>query len=123
MAGRQDPKAGFWYGYDAEESGIKTQMDDNWTKVGTLVQITVKDRTHTAPPASPLNGDTYIPKAPSTGVWVGMENKLAVWRTDTAAWQFYTAPDGWLAVITSEGAYGTLSVSKSGAWSPGMALT
>ncbi len=123
MTGIQDPKMGFWYGYDEEESGIKVQMDDNWTKVGTLSQITVTDRTHTAPPGSPANGDTYIVKATATGVWAGMENKIAVWRSGPAAWQFYTPKAGWMAVITSEGTYGTLSTFNGTVWSPGLTLT
>lgn len=123
MAGVQDPKMGLWYGYAAEESGINLQMDDNWTKVGALMQICVIDRTHTAPPAGPANGDTYIVKATATGAWVGMENRIAVWRSSAAAWSFYTPKNGWMAVIDAEGTYGTLTVFKGSAWSPGLALT
>lgn len=42
----------------------------------------VLNRTLTAPPGSPNDGDIYIPAAVATGAWVGFEDLLVQWRTN-----------------------------------------
>ena len=125
MPGVQEPKMGFWQGYNEEESGIKTAMDFNWRMVGALAQITATNRNLTVAPSSPIDGQTHIVAASgATGVWVGMEKKIAIWRgSPISAWEFYTPKAGWLAIITSEGTYGTLTIFNGSVWSPGMTMT
>lgn len=122
MAGIQDPKLDLWYGWNEDESGLKDQLDANWRKLGVLIQLRVIDRTHTAPPSTPADGDTYIVKATATGVWVGQENNIAVWRAALGVWEFYVAKNGYVANIRSEGTLGKLSTFDGTAWSTGLAL-
>jgi hypothetical protein len=123
MPAHQEGVSGLYFGWDSDESGIKNQLDANWQKVGTLLQISVISRVLTAPPGSPANGDCYIPATGATGVWTGKVGQLAVYRSELTAWEFYAPKNGWQAVIVNEGTWGTLSTYKSGAWSPGMAMT
>ena len=67
-----------------------------------LIQCNVIDNTPT-PPASPSDGDTYIVGTGATGVWSGHDNAIAYYTTQnlsTAAWEFWTPKDGWLASVT-----------------------
>ena len=71
--------------------------------IQTLVQANVKDMTHTAPPLSPSNGDTYVVAGPvASGLWSGQVNALAYWAVDpqdgvatSGIWEFYTPSAGW----------------------------
>ena len=65
-----------------------------------LVQLTVADRTRTAPPASPVEGQRHIIAAAPTGAWAGHAGKIALWLD--AAWQFVTPLAGWRAWVTAE---------------------
>ena len=44
-----------------------------------LVQSSVINRTTTAPPGSPADGDSYIIASPATGVWAGKETDIATY--------------------------------------------
>lgn len=48
----------------------------------------VLDRTLTAPPGSPNDGDIYIPLATATGAWTGLEDLLVQWRNNV--WKVIT---------------------------------
>jgi hypothetical protein len=76
-----------------------------------LVQLTVKDRSLTTPPVSPILGDRYIVPAGATGAWAGQTNKIALF--ENAVWQFFTALTGWQAYITDEAA---VAVFNGTAW-------
>ena len=76
-----------------------------------LVQPAVKSRTVTAPPGSPVEGDTYIVAPAATGEWAGKDGKFACWLN--GAWSFRTPADGWLAYVVDTG---QLAVHQSGAW-------
>ena len=44
-----------------------------------LVQLTVTDRTRTAPPPGPVEGQRHIIAAAPTGAWAGQAGKIALW--------------------------------------------
>jgi len=49
-------------------------------------RIQVIDNSLTAPPASPINGQVYIPSATASGLWVGHEEKLVFTNDDGTTW-------------------------------------
>ena len=65
-----------------------------------LVQLTVTDRTRTAPPPGPIEGQRHIIAAAPTGAWAGQAGKIALWLD--GAWQFVTPLTGWRAWVTAE---------------------
>lgn len=122
MAAVQEIISKLWYGWSSGEGGMKNQMDANWLRIGALMNISVISRSLTSAPASPSDGAAYIVAASASGIWSGKSTQIAVYRAALSAWEFYEPKDGWLAVVTSEGAWGTQTVYKSGSWSPGVAL-
>lgn len=82
-----------------------------------LVQLSVKDRTTTAPPGAPVEGDRWIIPAGATGLWAGRTNQIALW-TD-AAWSYFTPLPGWVCFIESEG----IVVYANSAWQSVSVLT
>lgn len=65
-----------------------------------LVQLTVEDRTRTAPPAAPAEGQRHIVAVAPTGDWAGQAGKIAYWLD--GQWQFLTAMTGWRARVLGE---------------------
>jgi len=65
-----------------------------------MVQLSVLDRTRTAPPSSPVLGQTHLVAASATGAWAGRDRQLAVWNG--TAWEFHTALTGWRAYVQAE---------------------
>ncbi|KPU45823.1 hypothetical protein OXPF_06120 [Oxobacter pfennigii] len=63
-------------------------------------QASVKNRTTTAPPASPAAGDRYIIPASATGAWSGKQNQIAEWQS--GAWVYYPPSEGWTAYVDEE---------------------
>ena len=119
MPAQQEPTMDLYYGYDSGESGWENQIDSNFVKIGSLMQISVIDRNLTAPPGSPADGDCYIPATASTGAWVGHDGKIAMYRSLLTAWEFYTPKVGWLAYIQDEE---VLSAYKVAGWGAGIAI-
>ena len=78
-----------------------------------VVQISVKDRDRTAPPASPTEGQRHIVAAGATGAWSGKDGRVAMWRDGD--WGFAAPLPGWLAWVETEGA---LVVRGASAWTP-----
>jgi hypothetical protein len=62
-------------------------------------QASVKNRTTTTPPTSPVSGDRYIIPAAASGIWSGKANQIAEYTT---AWTYYTAVVGWTAYVDDE---------------------
>jgi Protein of unknown function (DUF2793) len=112
-----DPNLALAYGWGLGESGWNTGADANAKKLGTVVQLSVKDRDLATPPASPAQGDRYLVPATGNGVWANKATQIAVWVG--AAWEFYAPRTGWLAYIEDEA---VLSVFKPSGWSAGLAL-
>ena len=77
-----------------------------------VVQLSVADRTLTAPPATPAEGERHIVAAGATGAWTGKGGQVAMWRD--GAWGFAAPKLGWLAWVAAEGA---IVVRGASAWS------
>ena len=65
-----------------------------------VVQLGVRDRSASAPPATPGDGDRYIVAAGGTGAWVGRDNSIAAYQD--GAWAFFRPAVGWVAWIADE---------------------
>ena len=64
------------------------------------VQLTVVSRALSDPPLEPQDGKCYIPRAPATGAWSGLEDKLIAFQN--GGWQLLPAKGGWLAWVLDE---------------------
>ena len=60
-----------------------------------MVQLAVIDRSRTAPPASPAQGDRHIVASGATGAWAGWDNAVAYWVD--GAWTRLAPRAGWTA--------------------------
>jgi len=96
MPAKQEPNIGINYGWDAGESGINLQLDENWKAIGALLQLSVVSATDNIP-TSPAAGDRYIIPTGATGVWSTHVGKVA--RYNEGAWEIYTPLKGWLAYV------------------------
>ncbi len=65
-----------------------------------LVQLSVKDRDLTAPPASPAEGDRYIVATGATGAWAGWHGDVALFSG--GAWLRLSPQTGWRVWIEDE---------------------
>ena len=68
-----------------------------------MVQLSVLDRTRTAPPASPADGDRHIVASGATGLWAGWDLNVAFWVD--GVWMRLVPRPGWLAWIADEAAF------------------
>jgi hypothetical protein len=66
-----------------------------------IVQLSVKDRDLTAPPASLTEGDRYIVASGASGVWTGWDLNIALWVD--GAWLRLPPRAGWRAWVEDEG--------------------
>tara|TARA_R110000787_G_scaffold42303_10_gene104008 strand:+ start:785 stop:1408 length:624 start_codon:yes stop_codon:yes gene_type:complete len=73
------------------QASAEVSINDALNKLDAVIQLSVKDRHLTAPPASPAEGDRYIPAATATGLWAGHEGKILVYLT------------GWVAIVPRQG--------------------
>ncbi len=67
-------------------------------KLDSLVQLAVASKDVTTPPATPIEGESYIIPAGATGAWAGQEGKLGIWQG--GAWVFHTPSEGWTAWVS-----------------------
>ncbi|NEX48699.1 DUF2793 domain-containing protein [Pseudotabrizicola algicola] len=68
-----------------------------------MVQLAVLDRTRTAPPASPADGDRHLVASGATGLWAGWDLNVA-FRVD-GAWIRLVPRPGWLVWVADEAAF------------------
>jgi hypothetical protein len=68
-----------------------------------MVQLAVLDRTRTAPPASPADGDRHLVASGATGLWAGWDLNVA-FHVD-GAWIRLVPRPGWLVWVADEGAF------------------
>jgi len=113
----QDPNLGLTYGWALGESGWNTAMDANLKRLGTVVGLSVRSRSLTAPPATLVDGDRYIVAAGATGAWAGRDGEIAVRIGGT--WEFHAPRIGWLCYVEDED---LLSAYKAAGWSPGISI-
>jgi hypothetical protein len=78
-----------------------------------LVQLSVKSRGLTAPPADPSASDRYIVASGATGAWAGWDLSVALW-TD-GAWLRLSPREGWRAWVEEEA---LLLVRTGAGWQP-----
>lgn len=78
-----------------------------------MVQLSVLDRTRTAPPVSPTDGDRHIVASGATGLWAGWDLNVAFWVD--GVWMRLVPRPGWLAWIADEVAF---VVWNGLAWDP-----
>lgn len=62
----------------------------------------VIDKDLTAPPGSPVTGDTYIVGPSATGLWANHDDDITYWNGIT--WDFYTPSEGWRVPVLDENA-------------------
>ena len=65
-----------------------------------VVQLSVKTRTLSAPPASPVDGDRYIVNSNPTGAWAGKAGFIAAYQN--GAWRFIFPRVGWIVHVADE---------------------
>ena len=65
-----------------------------------VVQLSVVDRAHTAPPATPAEGERYIVAGGATGVFADHVGQIAAWQD--GGWLFRAATTGWIAYVAAE---------------------
>ena len=65
-----------------------------------MVQLSVLDRTRTAPPASPADGDRHLVASGATGLWAGWDLNVA-FHVD-GAWIRLVPRPGWLVWVADE---------------------
>ena len=68
-----------------------------------MVQLSVLDRTRTAPPVSPTDGDRHIVASGATGLWAGWDLNVAFWVD--GVWMRLVPRPGWLAWIADEASF------------------
>ncbi len=76
-----------------------------------IVQLSVIDSVHTAPPVSPAEGDRYRVASGATGVWSGWDLNIALF-TD-GAWEKLVQKKGWTCYDENDD---TLTVWNGSAW-------
>ncbi len=87
-------------------------VNDALSRLDGLVQLSVKDRNLTAPPASPVDGDRYIVATGGTGSWAGWDGDVVLFTG--GAWVRLPPKNGWLVWVEDE----SLLLIRSGAtWS------
>jgi len=87
-------------------------VNESLSRLDGLVQLSVKDRHLTAPPASPVNGDRYIVATGATGAWAGLDDDVVLFTG--GAWVRLPPKNGWLVWVEDE----SLLLVRSGAtWS------
>jgi hypothetical protein len=82
------------------------------TAIDRAIQLNVTDRTHTAPPGFPADGDKYIVAVGATGVWTGYDNFIAIYTTNGATWTLDFPRIGWTAFSVADNALYTYNGSS-----------
>lgn len=78
-----------------------------------MVQLSVLDRSRTAPPASPADGARHLVASGATGLWAGWDLNIAFWVD--GVWMRLVPRPGWLVWIAAEQAF---VVWNGSAWDP-----
>ena len=97
MPAQIEPNSGLFWNWDLGENLWKTGMDGNMTRLGRFAfHLAVIDDSLATPPASPVDGDTYIVAASATGDWISKEGQVTIF--DAGTWFFSVANTGWTAL-------------------------
>jgi hypothetical protein len=87
---------------DEAQSAAHTKVNKFIALADAVAQLSMKDRDLTAPPGSPVDGDTYLVAASPTGAWSGKAGKIAVYFSATPEWLFVTPVEGWIGWLQDE---------------------
>ena len=68
-----------------------------------MVQLSVLDRTRSAPPASPTDGNRHLVASGATGLWAGWDLNIAFWVD--GAWIRLVPRTGWMVWVAAEGLF------------------
>jgi len=68
-----------------------------------MVQLSVLDRTRTAPLASPADGNRHLVASGATGLWAGWDLNIAFWVD--GAWIRLVPRTGWMVWVAAEGLF------------------
>lgn len=99
-------------GYLAPSQAQKhVTVNEAFRRLDALVQLGVVDRTLTAPPVAPAEGERHIVADGATGAWAGQARKIAAFLD--GVWVFVAPKPGWLAYAAAEG---DLLAFVGGAW-------
>ena len=101
------------------ESGWGESYNEAMAAIGSLAQLSVKDRDLGVPPANPSDGDRYIVGPSALGAWQGQEGNVAVWLSHLSSWVFFEPVIGWQAYIEDEE---VLTVYKTTGWAAGISI-
>ncbi|RIA56751.1 DUF2793 domain-containing protein [Dichotomicrobium thermohalophilum] len=85
---------------EAAQAQKHVTHNDGLRVLDAAVQLSVLDRDLTSPPASPSDGDRYIPASGATGDWSGKDLNIAAWQD--GAWAFLAPREGWLCWVADE---------------------
>jgi len=94
----------------------ETQYNKTLTVLDTLIGRQVTNRTTTAPPGSPSDGDMYIVAATATGAWASHEGELAIWLADSSEWYFVPVKTGFIIYDEGNNDYYYWSPNSGGSW-------
>ncbi len=70
------------------------------SSIDALVHLAVKERSRTAAPAAPSEGDRYLVGSGATGVFAGHVDEIALF--DLGMWRFFAPRKGWRAYVEVE---------------------
>ena len=88
---------------DAAQSQKHVTHNEAIAALDALVHLSVKSRTTTAPPGTPVDGDRYLVPSGATGSFAGHVNAIATF--DSGGWAWLTPKAGWRAYVESEGLF------------------
>lgn len=80
---------------EAAQAQKHVTVNEGLRRLDALVQLAVKSRALSAPPATPAEGERYIVAPAATGLWAGAEGKIAAFVD--GAWAFFAPEAGWRA--------------------------
>ena len=75
----------------ADQAQKHVPVNEALLDLDALVQLSVLDRSLSAPPGSPVEGARYIVAASPTGAWATHADHIAVWLDN--AWRFFIPGD------------------------------
>jgi hypothetical protein len=85
---------------EAAQAQKHVTVNEALRRLDTVVQLAVRDRTRTAPPPNPGEGDRHIVAAGATGAWAGRAQQVAAYID--GAWVFFVPRPGWFTFVTAE---------------------
>lgn len=86
----------------ASNSSAEVSVNTAHILLDALLCASVLDRDLTAPPGSPVTGNTYLVAGSATGTWLGHDGALATYVTGSG-WYFRPPKDGFVVHIVDEG--------------------